>query len=575
MSSATTSSAPAFTRSGPGWRYRVESMPVRRLQDFTVGALVVAAIAAVHAVNMTAAPGRTTDEGALVSRAWLLNDGGFLGRSTDWFDHPPLGWLLMGAWTSLTSAFERAPTAVGAGRELMLVAHVAAAGLLWVLGRRLGLDRWATAIALAVFGLAPVAVDLHRQVSLDNLAVPWVLAAFALASNPRRPLVAYAASGACLAAAVLTKETSLVFVPLLAWQHARSSLPSTRRYGLAVGGTLFALVCAAYLVPVAVAGELAAAGGHAGLLDGIGYRLTHLWGTDLLTSAVIALLPFVGLAVAGLVQTAWHRRASTGRSPAPLLVVGSLAVVAVVSWWVVEHRLVVPDGDAEPLEQAERWVVTNLGGTSVRLVADDAVWVDLVEAGLSPQQVVASTTFDLPEDVAPPAPGTWGDYDVVLSTDSVRDVPEAEAALRGSVALATFGTGADRVEIRRIGARSDDNGGADVVAQGEGLARNPSVQLTDEAREALVAGEVDSRVMTMLVALATDDPLEVVAFPADPAEVEAGVARRVVELRFGSRDEARAAAAVLEAQQAPYRPADVEIDPDGQVTVTYVPAPLI
>ena len=88
------------------------------------------------------------------------------------------------------------------------------------------------------------------------------------------------------------------------------------------------------------------------------------------------------------------------------------------------------------------------------------------------------------------------------------------------------------------------------------------------------AGEVDSRVMTVLVALATDDPLEVVGFPADPAEIDAGVPRRVVELRFGSRDEARAAGTVLEAQQAPYRPADIEIDPDGQVTVTYVPAPL-
>ena len=574
MSSATTSSAPAFTRSGPGWRYRVESMPVRRLQDFCIGALVVAAVGAVHAVNMTAAPGRTTDEGALVARAWLLGDSGFLGRSTDWYDHPPLGWLLVGAWTSLTSAFDRAPTAVGAGRELMLVAYVAGAGLLWVLGRRLGLDRWATAVALAVFGLAPIAVDLHRQVLLDNLAVPLVLAAFALAGNPRRPLVAYAASGACLAAAVLTKETSLVFVPLLAWQHARSSLPSTRRYGLVVGGTLFVLVCAAYLVPVAVAGELTAGDGHAGLLDGVGYRLTHLGGTELLTSAVIALLPFAGLAVGALVQTAWHRRESTGRSPAPLLAVGSLAAVAVVSWWVVEHRLVVPDSDAEPLQQAETWAVTNLRDTPVRLVADDAVWVDLVEAGLSPQQVAAATAFDLPDDVGPPAPGPWSDYDVVLSTGTVRDIPEAAAALRGSVVLATFGTGADRVEIRRIGAPAGESGGADVVAQGEGLARNPSVLLTDEARAALVAGEVDSRVMTVLVALATDDPLEVVGFPADPAEIDAGVPRRVVELRFGSRDEARAAATVLEAQQAPYRPADIEIDPDGQVTVTYVPAPL-
>ena len=31
---------------------------------------------------------------------------------------------------------------------------------------------------MATFGLLPPVVELHRRVSLDNLAVPWLLAAF-------------------------------------------------------------------------------------------------------------------------------------------------------------------------------------------------------------------------------------------------------------------------------------------------------------------------------------------------------------------------------------------------------------
>ena len=575
MSAATSPSAPAFTREGPGWRYRVESMPVRRLQDFSIAALVVAVGGAVHAVGLAEAPGRTTGEGVLVGRAWLLDDGGLLARSTDWYDHPPLGWLLLGLWTSLTSAFERAPTAVGAGRELMLVAYVAAAGLLWLLGRRLGLRRWATTIALVVFGLTPLAVDLHRQVSLDNLAVPWLLAAFALASNPRRPLVAYAGSGACLAAAVLTRESALLFVPLLVWHLRRSSVPSTRRYALVVSGTLFVLVCLAYLVPVAASGELAATREHPGLLDGIGYRLRHL-GDGQPAGLVVMLLPVAALAVGALAQTAWHRRGSTDRPVAPLLMVAAVAATTVVAWWGVEHRLLVPDDGPEPLAQAETWVRANLDGSTVRLVVDDVAWVDLVEAGIPVERLTGHTALALPDDVGRPQPGEgrWADHQVVLSTAALRaDAPAG--VLRDAVPLAVFGVGDDRVELVRIGAPPeavhDEAAAAD---QGAALAQNPSVQLTTAARRVLVGGRVDLRLMTTLVALGTARPYEVSAFPADRAEVEAGAPRRVAELRFATPEDARLAADILRVQQPPYRPADVEITEDVQVVVTYEPAPL-
>ncbi|HMG44010.1 MAG TPA: hypothetical protein VK611_21945 [Acidimicrobiales bacterium] len=575
MSAATT---PAFARDGPGWRYRVESLPVRRIQDFAIAATVVAAGAAVHAVHLADAPGRTTGEGVLVGRAWLL-DGGLRTHVTDWYDHPPLGWLLLGLWTSLTSAFERAPTAIGAGRELMLVAYVASAALLWILGRRLGLRRWATAVALVVFGLVPLAVELHRQVTLDNLAVPWLLAAFALASNPRRPLVAYAGSGACLAAAVLTRETALLFLPLLVWHLRRSSVPSTRRYALVVSGTLFVLVCAAYLVPVAASGELAATQDHPGLLDGIGYRLRHLGGDEAAAGLVVMLLPAAALAVGGLAQTAWHRRGATDRPHTPLLVVAAVAATTVVAWWGVEHRLLVPDearADVEPVVQAEAWVHANLAESPVRLVVDDAVWVDLVEAGIPVERLTGHEAIALPDDVGRPRPGegAWADHQVVLVTPALRAAAPPDV-LQGAVPLATFGSHDDRVELVRIGAPPGAvHDGTAAAGQGAELADNPSVQMTTEVRRVLVGGRVDLRLMTTLVALGTARPYQVTAFPADPAEVEAGAPRRVAELRFATPGDALLAADILRVQQPPYQPADVEVIDDVQVTVTYEPAPL-
>ena len=78
---------------------------------------------------------------------------------------------------------------------------------------------------MVTFGLSPLAVALHRQVSLENVAVPWLLAAFVLAASPRRRLGALAGSGALLGVAVLTSPDATLALPALAlalWQATNS-----------------------------------------------------------------------------------------------------------------------------------------------------------------------------------------------------------------------------------------------------------------------------------------------------------------------------------------------------------------
>lgn len=632
MSAATSASpAPPFTRTGPGWRRRIESIPIRRLHGFTIAALVVAAGGVVHALRMSTAPGPAAEEGVLVSRAWTLQSVGSLGRAVEWYDHPPLGLLQLRGWTALTSAFERAPTALAAGRELMLPVFLASAALLWVLGRRLGLDRWAAVVALALFELSPLAVHVHREVALDNLAVPWVLAAFVLACNPRRPLVAYAASGVCIAVAVLTNEMAVVFVPLLVWQLWRSSLPSTRRYGLVVGGSGFIAVLGGCVAYIAVRGSLTAGPGHGGLVDGLAYQGERLWSGDgagvvgewfgldpvgltlMLVAAPVALvvvprlrpfaagvlvlgvlalrpgvvprsfvaglLPFGALVVAGLAQEAWRRREQL--RPAAVVAVATAAAVVAAPWWVAGHQDLQREGGTEQRE-AERWIERNVAGT---LIADDALAVDLIEAGIAPERVAGAGALDLPRDVGPPAPGAWTAYDVVVSTEALRagavTGSQADEALGHSAVVATFGAGAARVEVRRIDADAarptppaGDHDPVTAARQGDALTRNPAIELTSPARGVLVAGGVDERVMTTLVALATGRDLQVAAFAADPAEV-GDMPRRIVELDAGSASEARDIAAVLRAQEPPYRPVYIDVRPDGQLTVTFAPVPLV
>ena len=126
-------------------------------------------------------------------------------------EKPPLG-------------FSRYNVAVLAGREFIVVAGVVAAAMLFILARRLRLSRPAAGAAVLILALSPLAVQYQRMVFLDNVATPWLLAAFVLALAPSRQLAAFAGAALCFSIAVLSKETDLLFLPFLGWQMWRMAL---------------------------------------------------------------------------------------------------------------------------------------------------------------------------------------------------------------------------------------------------------------------------------------------------------------------------------------------------------------
>jgi hypothetical protein len=487
-------------------------------------------VAVVHATGMARAPQRVDDEGTYVAQAWTVQHWRTLGHYTYWYDHPPLGWLLLAAWTTLTGAFGRAATAVAAGREFMLVLQLVSVALLYGLARRLGLRRVAAAGAVLLFGLSPLAVGMHRMVYLDNVATPLLLAAFVLVLSPGHRLAAHAAAGLCLAAAVLVKETSLLLVPAVVWQYWQVSDRRTRRYSLILAGSLFALVGAAYLLYAALRGELLPGPGHVSLVDAIRFQLTgrapsgspldpdslsrgtlELWlGQDpwllgativlvpaglairrlrpvttafvILTAMalrpgylpvplVIGMLPFASLLVAGVADTAWGRPSgrsapppevarSGGRSPAApalgrALVAACLAVAVVVvgpHWWQRDRDLMTADHD-RPFRQAEAWIASNVPHKA-RLLVDDSLWVDLVERGYPPGQVIWFYKLDTDRDIQGRYLRGWREFDYLISSETLRSfpdsLPQARETLRRSKVVASFGRGAQRVEIRKV-----------------------------------------------------------------------------------------------------------------------------
>jgi hypothetical protein len=89
-----------------------------------------------------------------------------------------------------------------------------------------------------------------------------------------------------------------------------------------------------------------------------------------------------------------------------------------------------------------------------RLLVDDGLWVDLVERGYRPGQVIWFYKLDTDRDVEGRYPRGWREFDYLVSTATLRGFPDdlhqAREAQRRSRVVASFGHGSQRVEIRTV-----------------------------------------------------------------------------------------------------------------------------
>ncbi|MCS5486627.1 glycosyltransferase family 39 protein [Curtobacterium flaccumfaciens pv. beticola] len=614
---------------------------------------VLAVTVVVQAWNMSGTPQRIDDEGTYTAQAWAIGHLGELTHYTYWYDHPPLGWIQIAGYTALTGAFARYPFAVEAGREAMVFFAAVSSLLLFVLARRLGAGRATAAAAGLVFALSPLALQYHRTVYIDNVATPWLLAAFILVLSRRQQLAGFAGAAACLGVAVLSKETYLLALPFLVWIAVRRADRSTRRYTLSVAGAVLVVIGGGYLLLAAVKGELLPGSGRVSLLQGITYQLgsraasgsvfdagslanqaaSQWWALDpvfivlgtvaavvglflrrvrpiaamlvfllammfrpngyLPVPYVIMLVPFAALLVAYTAERAvlalagrtrrnartrvrWFARRSLGATWA--VVTAAALVVAVPLWGTQLRGFLVADLDL-PMQQAEQWVGDNVPKSS-RLLVDDAMWVDLVRDGFARNNVVWYYKLDTDGAVQRQSPNGWKDSDYVVTTDSMRtggnSSRDVSLAIQNSTSVASFGSGDQRVDVRRIHAAGTTAADEAITAATNGrktmgteLAQNPALRADAGTRSQFRAGQVDSRAMLALGQVLADQDVRVDRFTALTGE-EGQPFRRMVLHIDGDAGAVRAAA-TFAAMSDGIRPADIERDGD-RVVVTYAPA---
>jgi len=182
---------------------------------------------------------------------------------------------------------------------------------------------------------------------------------------------------------------------------------------------------------------------------------------------VIQALPFLAIVLAGGAASVAHgvlrrwrteaekRYVTAGRYTLAGVLALAAGAYAVPHWYDGDRTAVTADANA-PYRAASSWLKTEVKNPEdTRVLVDDALWLDLVHDGYRPGLgVIWFYKADLDPAVTKTMPHGWRDLDYVVASPTVRrdavDLPNVKAAMQHSKPVATFGTGADRIEIRQI-----------------------------------------------------------------------------------------------------------------------------
>jgi hypothetical protein len=215
--------------------------------------------------------------------------------------------------------------------------------------------------------------------------------------------------------------------------------------------------------------------------------------------------------------------------------------------------------------QAAAWIAQQVG-PNVNVSCDPEMCAELRNSGFPVARL----------SVLPPsADGPLGS-DMVVATPVIQSQFGARLATAyAPLVIASFGSGAARVDIRVVAPRGADALQAQLaterthlISAGKQLLHNENIQVSPAARTALLTGQVDPRLLVTLSALAAEMPLRLVTFDAASPGATTAVPLRGAEIGTVSAAGLSAVLAFWHAQQAPYLPAVAARSTSGRPLVT-------
>lgn len=235
-------------------RQRLPALPISAEGAWVTLILTVAGL--VHGINMFRFPYYESDEGTYMAQAWAVAENGALSHYTYWYDHAPIGWMQIALWAKLTGGFHTFGSTIDSGRVLMLLLQLGSTLLLYRIAKGLARSVTVASVASLLFALSAYGLHYHRRVLLDNFAAFWLLAAIAPLAGERVTLRRVWFSAFAMAMSVLSKEVTIVLLPVLVYMVIARTHRSHRWFATAGWIALAGSMISGYLLLAVLKHEL-------------------------------------------------------------------------------------------------------------------------------------------------------------------------------------------------------------------------------------------------------------------------------------------------------------------------------
>ncbi len=232
----------------------------RRERVLVLVLLLVGLVA--HGFNMFNFPAITLldDEGIYTAQAWSVLRIGQLTPYTYFYDHSPVGWIMIAGWMWVSGGFHAFGAVIDGARLMMLLMHLAMVPMLYRLARKLGCVPLAAGLATLLFSLSPLATFYQRFVLLDSIMLFWMLISLNLLLDDEGRLSRVILSGFAFGLGVLSKETGIFLLPVMVYMVWYFRRKHQGRFPLLSWLVPMAIVVSWYPLYALLKGELLPAG---------------------------------------------------------------------------------------------------------------------------------------------------------------------------------------------------------------------------------------------------------------------------------------------------------------------------
>jgi endo-1,4-beta-D-glucanase Y/4-amino-4-deoxy-L-arabinose transferase-like glycosyltransferase len=237
--------------------------------------IIMSIIYYAHSQNLFNYPAYEDDEGVYMSQAWAITSLNKLAPYTYWYDHSPLGWMILAVFSQILGGYNSFGNSINTGRVIMLIMHMVSSLMIILSVRKMTKNVWAGYAAALFFSLLPLGNYFQRRVLLDNVLMFIFSLCFYFSIDNKVTLFKAMLSGTLLGMAVMCKESGIFFVPGIVYIIFNGLDKRQKIFGLITWTGFFTSIVSLYIILSILKTELFPSSDKVSLIGTLSFQISR------------------------------------------------------------------------------------------------------------------------------------------------------------------------------------------------------------------------------------------------------------------------------------------------------------